>query len=1009
MTRYAYDTLNNLLSVTELASPTATQGRATDHAYDALNRLTLVTQAVPGAGQAPATTAYTYDYVGNVLTQTNSLTGQTSATTTYVYDRLNRRTTVTDATQGVTSFTYDANGNLLSVTDPANNKTEFRYDDLDRQDRETIYLPGPNSTPVAVNRTLAYDAAGNLTAVTDRNGRVRQFVYDNLDRVTQEKWLDQGNLLRTFSSTYDVASRLTLITEPDSSTSFGYDRLGRVVTASNAGTANVPTVLMAYAYDAASNVLSQAEFVNGQATATTTYAYDNLDRLKSEQQSGGVAPKRVDFAYNHLGQMTQVNRYADLAGTNLVVSGTYGYDGANRLTGITYQRGGTTLNAYSLSYDAGNRLSSKSSTADGNSAFQYDDRGELTSASSPGQTQSFGYDAAGNRNTTGYQTGPYNRMTSDGRYAYTYDNEGNRTRRTDTVTGATDDYTWDHRNRLTRVLSKTSSGAVTQDVYYTYDAFDQRIRKQVDSNGDGTFEVTEAYAHAGGHLALVFDGAGQVQERYLYGPGVDQPLAVERGGATQWLLGDDQGTVRDVVDAGGSVVNHLVVDAFGVPVNQTNAAVPLRFIYTGREYDQETGLYQYRRRYYDPKAGKFLSDDPSGFGAGDPNLSRYVGNSVTNLTDPSGLRPATPLEGGSPYVEEVYHSWRTVTIDMSRVPDDYYFTGQSRATWSRGDWWSAFDQPNVQRAVEIIEAGGAIPGGTAMWEAYNAEYWSNAEFRAYMNEVLGNRGQMGSGTGSDWIYDVARQDAQYRREFSNLASGFSSAEGQAQFREFSVNYASFVPFVGDARDVTEVVSGYDLATGEKLSWWGRGLTAVAAAIPIVPASAVRKGWSSLFHNVRVPQGVPFKKANPADVIRDLPAWIHREQERVYGVLVINEKGYYLRSGIGEATDTVGRHTFHVGVGSRAPAAFKFTASSKSAVDNGLRDHVEGAAASIMHHLGAKDATLYLNLQPCGALSTVEGCWNNLPYMLPFDSKIRVFFPSKMNGGSIHDWIVNAMK
>lgn len=40
---------------------------------------------------------------------------------------------------------------------------------------------------------------------------------------------------------------------------------------------------------------------------------------------------------------------------------------------------------------------------------------------------------------------------------------------------------------------------------------------------------------------------------------------------------------------------------------------------------------------YDPTVGRFLSEDPIGFDALDPNLARYVGNSPVNFTDPSGL------------------------------------------------------------------------------------------------------------------------------------------------------------------------------------------------------------------------------------------------------------------------------------------------------------------------------------------------------------------------------------
>ena len=58
--------------------------------------------------------------------------------------------------------------------------------------------------------------------------------------------------------------------------------------------------------------------------------------------------------------------------------------------------------------------------------------------------------------------------------------------------------------------------------------------------------------------------------------------------------------------------------------------------FTGRFQDPESGLIYYRARYYDPQTGRFTSEDPMGFLAGDANFYRYVFNDPVNLTDPSG-------------------------------------------------------------------------------------------------------------------------------------------------------------------------------------------------------------------------------------------------------------------------------------------------------------------------------------------------------------------------------------
>jgi RHS repeat-associated protein len=61
------------------------------------------------------------------------------------------------------------------------------------------------------------------------------------------------------------------------------------------------------------------------------------------------------------------------------------------------------------------------------------------------------------------------------------------------------------------------------------------------------------------------------------------------------------------------------------------------YLHQGGRYDGETGLYDFRNRFYDPEKGRWLNLDPLGFAAGDSNLYRYEGGGPTNATDPSGL------------------------------------------------------------------------------------------------------------------------------------------------------------------------------------------------------------------------------------------------------------------------------------------------------------------------------------------------------------------------------------
>ena len=253
--------------------------------------------------------------------------------------------------------------------------------------------------------------------------------------------------------------------------------------------------------------------------------------------------------------------------------------------------------------------------------------------------ESYSYDANGNRNSTGYSTGPNNQLLSDGIYNYQYDTEGNLSRRTTIATGATRDFVWDFRNRLASVIDKDSKGNQMQRVDYTYDASNRRISESVQT-ASGT--TTSLFVYDRTNVLLEFQSSNEsplaLAERNLFGPAVDQILAQDNGaGKVAWMLTDYLGTIRDIVDNTGAVTDHLVYDSFGNLVSQTNPAATPRYQFTGREFDAATELLYDRARYFDPGAGQFIGQDPLSFGGGDANLYRYVGNGPTNEIDPSGL------------------------------------------------------------------------------------------------------------------------------------------------------------------------------------------------------------------------------------------------------------------------------------------------------------------------------------------------------------------------------------
>ena len=105
------------------------------------------------------------------------------------------------------------------------------------------------------------------------------------------------------------------------------------------------------------------------------------------------------------------------------------------------------------------------------------------------------------------------------------------------------------------------------------------------------------------------------------------------------LVKDHQNSVKLILD-GNKVFQEMTYSAYGETTisnrGQTNIKTNNVFYYTSRELEPETGDYFYRARYYDPKVGRFLSEDPIHFRGGDYNLYRYVESQPVMLTDPSG-------------------------------------------------------------------------------------------------------------------------------------------------------------------------------------------------------------------------------------------------------------------------------------------------------------------------------------------------------------------------------------
>ena len=172
---------------------------------------------------------------------------------------------------------------------------------------------------------------------------------------------------------------------------------------------------------------------------------------------------------------------------------------------------------------------------------------------------------------------------------------------------------------------------------YKYDGFGRRIEK----TGNGQ---TKRYVYDGEDILLEYDGANILKSLYTHGPGIDEPLAITKSTATFFYHQDGLGTVSELTDSTGVVVQSYAYDAYGNIIDETGT-VDQPYTYTGREFDTETGLHYYRARYYDSVTGRFLQEDPFGFQAG-INFYSYVLNNPANFSDPSGMDAWIGISGG---------------------------------------------------------------------------------------------------------------------------------------------------------------------------------------------------------------------------------------------------------------------------------------------------------------------------------------------------------------------------
>ncbi len=582
--------------------------------------------------------------------------------------------------------TFLAGGLIESKTDPFGNQMRYRYD----YDHINAYgqkvLAKICINPQGRQDEEIFDARGNLAECIsyDPSKRVlakKEYFYDAANTLvrTNEYALSEGTVLKKITTcfVYKAGQLITLIeaknTPEQKSTTFTYNKYGqRSSSTFQDGTiihyrydakgrikrffAHDKSIDYRYRYDASDRILSITNALTGKATKRSynsfgelecetletgfslNYGYDDIGRVSSM-----TLPDGSKVLYEHSAFLEKVirqdaagaERYShsimkrDLSGhinTATLANGSkirYEHDKLGRCKKISHDAFTETATGFD---EVGNLLGIESKDRDGRftHCYSYDYLSQLTQE----DESTYSYDSLYNRlrcNEMTYVHNSLHAILSDGINEYQYDARGNRVAHGDTR------YSYDALDRLIEV---TIEG--TRRYVYGYDGCNRRIKKEsyILQPFGWQKELAENYLYSLDNEIGSIDAEGHIKELRILGEGlgaeIGAGIAYEFDGESFVPIHNRQGSVALLVDFDGNVFEDYRYDAFG---NRTwgtfSPRNPWRF--ASKRCDDETGLINFGRRYYDPTVGKWLTQDPLGLKAG-PNLYAYcLNNPLTNF------------------------------------------------------------------------------------------------------------------------------------------------------------------------------------------------------------------------------------------------------------------------------------------------------------------------------------------------------------------------------------------
>jgi RHS repeat-associated protein len=429
----------------------------------------------------------------------------------------------------------------------------------------------------------------------------------------------------TTSFAYDSFGRQRSVTYNDWETvEYHYDRGGNLQRVTGTPDGGSPRDYLAFVgYD---QYGQRSRVMLGNGTETRYQRDPLMQRLREVNTDGpGATPiQRLFYGYNDAGNIKQRNQLLPS-----VMGGGFGgeseqsfeYDDLGQLTSASamYRESSTHERRYTLAmqYDAIGNITNKT---------QNDVRslvGGASPATLAGTSHALGYTYLGAGSVRPHAA------TQVGTRTFAFDLNGNQLGWTDSATSSVRQLVWDEDDRLASVTTNGST------VEFLYDGAGERTHKW---SKDGVSVYGNAYWS-------VRNGVQTTKHIFASGQRIASIVTDPTTGTQEhWLHTDHLGSTQFVTDAAGNVREHHESFPFGEPwieESSTSDTTPFRF--TGKEQDSETGLQYFGARYYDPRQGQWASVDPElrGFWASTPQsdqlwTSAYANNSPVRLFDPNG-------------------------------------------------------------------------------------------------------------------------------------------------------------------------------------------------------------------------------------------------------------------------------------------------------------------------------------------------------------------------------------